>query len=50
MITGLYGGDASPPPELVYGPLSADEYEQDTDLWDGQGSMTAFLIRERQQN
>lgn len=45
MITGTYGDpDAA---GLIRGEITREEYDADPDLWDGVGSMAAFLAQGR---
>jgi hypothetical protein len=46
MITGLYGMHPYPLPQLS-GDLTREQYEADPEMWDGLGSMTAFLAQEK---
>ena len=46
-ITGLYGTDEVPEDGVVRGTIRREDYVEDPTLFDGLGSMVAFLARER---
>jgi hypothetical protein len=45
-VTGLYGSDPDELPETS-GTVTPEEYKKDSELYDGRGSMVAFLAQEQ---
>jgi hypothetical protein len=45
-VTGLYGSEPDELP-VISGTVTSEEYKHDPELYDGQGSMAAFLAQEQ---